>query len=77
MCAAASLFGLCDFGSGFCWLLLVSGLGGPRLGASSAGGWLLVLGLPAVARRLKQNTSPRLAHSFFGSFSEAPEESAS
>ena len=37
VCAAAFFFGLCDLGSGFCWLLVVLGFGGPRLGASSAG----------------------------------------
>ena len=37
VCAAAFFSGLCDLGCGFCWLFVVLGLGGPRLGASSAG----------------------------------------
>ena len=37
VCAAFFFSGLFELGSGFGWLLVVLELGGPRLGASSAG----------------------------------------
>ena len=77
VCCGFFFFGLCDFGSGFCWLLLVLRLGGPiglGLGVPVVGflcwGCRLWLGGCSKTRR------HGLHILLFGSFAKALEESA-